>query len=155
MRVEETAEKLIDAIAIPLSVNEKQAMIARKYIKATMQENFSVQKFCKSQNISTKTWYVWLENPDFNWYLNELQNKSIPQDERLAYEKLKKHILRIADKNNPTLKEIELFTETFAYVVKADQLERAKALGLGDDNKPLTESTLEEKKAVLLKRLTK
>ena len=155
MRVEETAEKLIDTIAIPVTVSERQALIARKYVQAIMQEGFNVQTFCKGNNLSTKTFYKWLENPDFKYYLDELQNKAVPQDERLAYEKLKKHILKIADKSSPTLKEIELFTETFSYIVKIDQQERMRELGLSEDNKPLTNNTIEEKKAVLLKRLMK
>lgn len=151
--VNKKAESIINAIAVPYSVTDKQAEIAKKLVKAKMMDNFSVQEFCTSNGISTKTYYVWFENPDFDYYVNQLQGVVIPTDEREAYNKIKKHILKIADKANPSIKEIELFTETFSYVVQADQRERADALGISDSKKPNTPQSLEEKKAVLLGRL--
>ena len=153
MKVQQNIEKIIDSIPVPLSLTEKQAKLARIYVKANMQGSLNVQNFCKENNLSTKTWYKWLEKDDFSWYLNEIQNIFVSDDERSAYQKIKEHILKLADKKSITLKEIELFTETFSYVVEADKRERMQVLGLDDNNKPLTENTLEEKKAVLLKRL--
>lgn len=154
MNIKQNAESIIDTIAIPLSVNEKQATLARKYVKANVEGNLNIQEFCRQNNLSSKTWYVWLENDDFKWYLNEIQNVVIPDDERLAYQKIKKHILKISEKQNPNIKDIQLFLDTFSYVVEVDKRERMQALGISDNNKPLTEQTLEDKKAILLKRLT-
>lgn len=153
MNIKQNTESIVDTIAIPLTVNEKQAQLARLYVKANIEGTLTVQEFCKQNSISTKTWYTWLENDDFQWYLNEVQNIVIPDDERIAYQKIKKHILKLADKKSITLKEIELFTETFSYVVEADRIARMKELGIDNSNKPLTEQTIEDRKAVLLQRL--
>lgn len=154
MHVHNNRETIIDNIPVPMSVNEKQATLARKYVKANVEGNLNIQAFCKENNISTKTLYVWLENPDFKWYLDEIQNVVIPSSEMEAYQKIKQHILKIADKNNPNIKDIQLFLDTFSYVVEADKRERMRELGISDSNKPLTDETLEDKKAVLLQRLT-
>lgn len=154
MHVHNNRETIIDNIPVPMSVNEKQATLARKYVKANVEGNLNIQAFCKDNNLSTKTWYVWLENDDFKWYLDEIQNVVIPEDEREAYQKIKKHILKIADRPNPNIRDVQLFLDTFSYVVEADKRERMQALGISDSNKPLTEQTIEDKKAVLLQRLT-
>lgn len=153
MQLNKKAESLIDAIPVPYSVNEKQAEIAKKIVKAKLERSFNVQDFCTENGISTKTYYVWFENEDFASYINQLEDAVIPADEREAYAKIKKHILKIAEKQNPTIKEIELFTETFSYVVQADQRQRAEALGISETKKPLTSQSLDEKKASLLSRL--
>lgn len=154
MNLRNNEKTIIDNIPIPVSLNEKQVQLARKYVKANVEGNLNIQEFCKENNISTKTWYVWLENPDFKWFLGEVQNVVIPEDEVEAYRKIKKHILKIADKNNPNIKDIQLFLDTFSYVVENDKKLRMQELGISDNNKPLTDETLEDKKAVLLQRLT-
>lgn len=154
MGMNKKAEVLLDTIPVPYSVNEKQGYIAKKIVKAKLEGTYNVQEFCSSNGISTKTLYAWFnENEDFASYVNQLQDAVVPADEREAWEKVKKQILKIADKPNLSIKEIELFTETFSYVIEADKKSRAEALGLTDTKKPLTSQSLDEKKASLLSRL--
>ncbi|MFJ7738869.1 phBC6A51 family helix-turn-helix protein [Lysinibacillus sp. NPDC097287] len=153
MTTNKKAQQLIDAISAPYSLSEKQVSLAKKLVKEKMLEGFTVQNFCKENGISTKTYYEWFENPDFNYYVNQLQDAVIPSDENEAFQKIKKHILKIADKPNPSIKEIELFTDTFSYVVEADKRERMEALGMLDTTKPATATSVEERKARLLSRL--
>lgn len=153
MGTNKKSEALLDAIAVPFSVSEKQAHIAKKLVAERVLGDFNVQDFCKNNALSTKTYYVWFENEGFASYVNQLQDAVIPADEREAYQKIKKHILKIADKPNPSLKEIEVFTSTFQYVVDADQRERAEALGLSENKKPLSAQSLDDKKSLLLSRL--
>jgi hypothetical protein len=155
MSMNNKAEKLIDSIEVPYSLNEQQATLAKKLVKAKMLEGFSIQSFCTENGISTKTFYAWQENPDFTYYLNQVSDAIIPADEKDAFQKIKKHILKIADKQNPSIKEIELFTDTFSYVVESDKRERMEALGISDgkNNKPNTAKSIEEKRSALLGRL--
>jgi hypothetical protein len=155
MSMNNKGEQLINAIEVPYSLNEQQATLAKKLVKAKMLEGFSIQSFCTENNISTKTYYAWQENPDFTFYLNQVSDAIIPADEKEAFQKLKKHILKIADKQNPSIKEIELFTDTFSYVVESDKRERMEALGISDgkNNKPNTAKSIEEKRSALLGRL--
>lgn len=153
MGINKKAESMMDSIPVPYSVNTQQAELAKKIVAERMMNTFNVQDFCKDNGISTKTYYVWFENEDFALYVNQLQDAVIPADEKSAYEKIKKHILKIAEKQNPSIKEIELFTETFSYVVDADKRERAEALGLSETRKPLSAQSLDDKKSVLLARL--
>jgi hypothetical protein len=155
MSMNSKAEKLIDSIEVPYSLSEQQATLAKKLVKARMLDGFSIQSFCTENNISTKTYYAWQENPDFTYYLNQVSDAIIPADEKDAFQKIKKHILKIADKQNPTIKEIELFTDTFSYVVESDKRERMEALGISDgkNNKPNTAKSIEEKRSALLGRL--
>jgi hypothetical protein len=155
MSINSKAEQLIDAIEVPYSLTEQQATLAKKLVKARMLENFSIQSFCSENGISTKTYYSWQENPDFAYYLNQVSDAVIPSSEKDAFQKIKKHILKIADKQSPSLKEIELFTSTFSYVVENDRRERMEALGISDgNNKPNTAKSIEERKHALLGRLT-
>jgi len=147
-------DELVMAIEKPYSISEKQAHLARLFVKAKMMEGFNVTNFCSENRISTKTWYGYMENPDFKYYLNEVQNAIIPDDEREAYQRIKKKILQIAYKHDASIKEIELFTNSFSYLVEFDKRERMSALGLTDEHKPNTAKSIEEKKASLLARLT-
>jgi len=153
MGINKKAQSMMESIPVPYSVNEQQAQLAKKIVAERMMNTFNVQDFCSSNGISTKTYYVWFENEGFASYVNQLQDAVIPADEREAYQKIKKHILKIADKPNPSLKEIEVFTSTFQYVVDADQRERAEALGLSENKKPLSAQSLDDKKSLLLSRL--
>lgn len=148
------AEELINAIEPPSSLSEQQVHLAKQFVKKQMLDGFTVQAFCSENGISTKTFYEWKENPNFTFYLNEVSGAVIPEDEKDAFQKIKKHILKIAEKQNPSIKEIELFTETFSYVVENDKRERMEALGISDKKKPnASAKTVEERKSVLLGRL--
>jgi hypothetical protein len=154
MSMNNKAEKLLDSIEVPYSLSEQQATLAKKLVKARMLDGFSIQSFCGENGISTKTYYAWHDIPDFTYYLNQVSDCIIPADEKDAFQKIKKHILKIADKQSPSIKEIELFTDTFSYVVENDKRERMEALGISDgNNKPNTSKSLEEKRNSLLSRL--
>jgi hypothetical protein len=154
MSMHSKGEQLINAIEVPYSLSEQQATLAKKLVRAKMLDGFSIQSFCSENGISTKTFYAWQQNPDFTFYLNQVSDAIIPADEKDAFQKIKKHILKIADKQNPTIKEIELFTDTFSYVVESDKRERMEALGISDgNNKPNTAKSIEEKRSALLGRL--
>lgn len=148
------AQKLINAIKVPASLNERQVMLVKSFAKSKMMDGFTVGSFCRENNLSTATWYSYLENDDFKAYLNDVSNSIVPADEKEAYSKIKKKIMQIAEKENPSIKEIELFTNTFAYVIEADKKERIEALGLSDESiKTGGFKTVDEHKAILLSRL--
>ncbi|ARK23657.1 hypothetical protein SporoP37_02425 [Sporosarcina sp. P37] len=154
MNNENKAEALINAITVPSHLSDKAVSLAKQFVKSRMMDGFTIAEFCKSNGISTKTWYGFMEDEHFQDYLQQIQDAVIPTDEREAYEKIKKKIMQIADKQNPSVKEIELFTDTFAYVVEADKRERMDALGLTEEAvKASSFRTIEEKKASLLSRL--
>lgn len=154
MSTQDKADALVNAITIPSHLSDKQVMLAKQFVKSQMMDGFTIAEFCKSNGISTKTWYGYREDAQFNAYLLEIQGAVIPSDEREAYEKIKKKIMQIADKQNPSVKEYELFLDTFEYVVEADKKERMNALGLTNEAvKSSSHRTVEEKKASLLSRL--
>ena len=154
MSTHDKSEALLNAITVPPHLSDKQVMLAKQFVQSRMMDGFTIADFCKENGISSKTWYEYKEDEHFNVYLNEIQNAVIPSDEREAYEKIKKKIMQIADKQNPSVKEIELFTDTFAYVVEADKKERMDKLGLTNKAvKASSHRTVEEKKASLLSRL--
>lgn len=149
-------EELINAVAVPHTLSEKQVNIAKRYAQEYLLDGFTINDFCSDVGISTKTWYAssFLENPDFVDYLNAIKSAIIPQDEKLAYQELKKHILKLPYKQNITPKEIDMFLEVFGYVAEADKVERMQALGISEGGKkPLSAKSIEEKKASLLSRL--
>lgn len=146
----------IDAIAPPSSLSQQQIAVAKSYVKEKMLEGFTVQDFCSKHGISTKTLYSdeWLRNPLFTAYISEVQDVTIPADEAKAYQKIKRHILGISSKQNPSIKEIELFLSTFSYLAESDKRKQMSRLGLSNEAiKSDSHKTLEEKKAALFKRL--
>ncbi len=154
MTTENKAEQLINAITVPSNLSEKQAMLAKQFAKSRLMDGFTVANFCKEQGISTKTWYSNMEDESFQEYLHNVQGAIIPDDERTAYEAIKKKILEIAFKPSPSIKEIELFLGSFSYLVEADRREKMDALGLNEASaKSSSFKTVEEKKATLLSRL--
>ncbi|WP_368298544.1 phBC6A51 family helix-turn-helix protein [Cytobacillus firmus] len=152
MRMNEKTEKALAAVAVPVKLSPQKAQLARLFAKEKLLEGFTVSNFCSDNGISTKTWYEWMEEADFKSYLNQVQSAIIPDDEREAFQQLKKHILKLPYKQNPTPKEIEMFMDVFGYVAEADKRERMEALGISDEKKPDIK-TLEEKRNSLLSRL--
>ncbi|WP_283154127.1 phBC6A51 family helix-turn-helix protein [Guptibacillus hwajinpoensis] len=151
------AKELIDAVTVPKELTERQITLAKHYIKSKMEEGFTVSEFCSSNSLSSKTWYGWMENPDFSNYVEEIQGAIIPDDEREAFQELKKKIKNIAYKSNPSVKEIDLFMDTFGYVVADDKKQRMEALGLTDENGKskgtASDKSMAERKANLLSKL--
>ncbi|MFE1246070.1 hypothetical protein ACFW35_18325 [Fictibacillus sp. NPDC058756] len=153
METNNKSEALIDAIEVPDTLSEHHVNFARKLVKAQMTEGHTVLGFCTANNMSTKTYYEYMENPALKHYMGQIQDVIIPSDEKLAYEQLKKHLLKIPYKANPTPKEIELFTDTFSYVIEADKRQRMAELGLNDSSISSSGKSVEERKAKLLSRL--
>lgn len=145
---------ILDGIEFSDKLSKRQVDIAKAYTIEKMKEKFTINGFCKDFNNSSKTWYEWIEITEFSSYLTALSNAIIPDDARMALKQLKKHLLKIPYKQNPTPKEIEMFMDVFSYVVEADKREQMEKLGL---NKKLTDKvdnrTLEEKCNSLLQRL--
>lgn len=133
-----------------MALSAKQKQAAKNYASAKMGEGFTVQAFCSDNSISTRTWYDWLEEDGFISHLSKVQNELIPEDEKQAYEAMKKHILRLAYKTNPSPKEVELFMDTFSYLAEADKQKHQVAQKLASSDT----RSFEEKKASLLLRLT-
>ncbi|MGD6815497.1 hypothetical protein ACQCVE_00285 [Metabacillus sp. 113a] len=154
MKTKKSAEQLISEIIVPSTLSERQTTLAITYTKAQMLEGFNIANFCRDNSISSKTWYQWLEVPDFKRYITEIRKVIIPDDERNAYHAMKKHVMKFAYKESPTPKEIELFYDVFGYVADADKKERMVELGIAEGSTGSSFRTLEEKKAALMARLT-
>lgn len=151
---EKKQDQLVNTIAVPSGVSEKQARLAKAFVKAKMLEGFTVSNFCSENNISSKSWYEWMEKPEFKRYLNEVSSAVIPDDEREAFQALKKHLLKIPYMQSPTPKQIEMFLSVFEYVQEADKVDRMKALGIDNQQTSnITGQSLEDRKRILLSRL--
>lgn len=151
MTINSKAEQLINLIKPPISLTDRQVANAKRYVQAKMHDGHTIGNFCSENKISTKTWYTWMEEDAFKSYLNQIADAVVPTNEKDAYAKIKLKILQIAEKTNPSIKEIELFTDTFSYVVEADKRERMVAMGMTDA--PTEAKTIDERKEQLLKRL--
>ena len=145
-------EKLLKVIPVPTTINEKQTELAIKYARSKMLEGFTIGTFCSDNKISTKTWYSYLENPDFVTYLAEVQNVVIPTTEKNAYEKFKQHVLRIPYKENPSIKELEFYADTFSYLAENDKRQKINAMD-SENIKASKFASVDERKASLLSRL--
>ena len=121
-------EQLLKLIPVPNTLNEKQVELSIKYARSKMLEGFTIGNFCSDNKISMKTWYSFLEIPEFQHYLSEVQNAVIPTNEKDAYEKFKQHVLRIPYKENPSIKELEFYADTFSYLAENDKRQKINAL---------------------------
>ena len=146
-------EKLLKVIPIPSTLNDKHVELIEKFARGKLMDGFTIANFCSDNKISTKTWYGFLELPEFKHYLSEVQNSVIPASEKDAFQAMKKHILKIPYKESPSIKETELFMEVFGYLAEADKQEQMEKLGLNDTGKPSRYVDVEARKATLLTRL--
>ena len=121
-------EDLLKLIPVPATLSDKQVELAIKFARGKMMEGFTVNGFCSDNKISSKTWYIFLENPAFVSYLSEVQNAVIPANEKDAYQQFKNHVLRIPFKQNPSIKELEFYADTFSYLAENDKQQQLKAL---------------------------
>jgi hypothetical protein len=141
-------------IAEPSSLSAEQINLAKAYVMEKHEKGISITEFLSKQGKSTKTWYEWInQNEVFSSYLTALGGSIISDDEREAYQIVKKKIMANATKNNATTKDIDLFLSNFAYVVEAEKQERMKQLGIQPAHEKRTETSVEERKASLLSRL--
>jgi len=121
-------EELLKLIPVPLTLTEKHVELATKFARGKMMDGFTIADFCKHNGISTKTWYGFLEIPEFVSYLGEVQNSVIPANEKDAYQQFKNHVLRIPYKQNPSIKELEFYADTFSYLAENDKRQKLKQL---------------------------
>jgi len=146
----------LDKIPVPEGLKERQIKIAKQYvIDKQTKEGFTVNGFCKDRNISTATFYKWMDDYKFSSYINALQGEFITDDERQAYQIVKKRIMQMATSKNASLKELEMFMDAFDYVVQAEKIEAMKKLGINPNNQNANTDTrtVEQKKRILLNRL--
>lgn len=146
----------LDKIPVPEGLKERQIKVAKEYvIDKQTKEGFTIGDFCKDRNLSTATFYKWMEDYKFNSYIQNLQGEFITDDERQAYQVVKKKIMQRATSKNASLKEIELFLETFDYVVQDENHKALEKLGINPNkqNGNTDTRTVEQKKQALLNRL--
>jgi hypothetical protein len=147
-------EKLLKTVQEPSNLTDEQVTLAQQYARSKMLDGHTVGGFCSANGISTKTWYKFLDIPEFVSYMAEIQNLVIPASEKDAFQAMKNHVLKIPFKENPSLKEIELFYDTFGYLAEADKREQMEKLGLNQvESKTSRFVNIEERKASLLSRL--
>jgi cysteine synthase len=140
-------------VPVPKGVTEQQVRLAKAFVQERYETGISIADFCRNNGISTKTWYEWMKDEVFESYLKALGGSIISDDERQAYQQVKKKIMEMATKPTASVREIELFLNTFSYIVDAEKQERMKELGIVPAHEKASEKTIEEKKMILLQRL--
>ncbi|MGY4797261.1 hypothetical protein ACVNNN_20095 [Lysinibacillus fusiformis] len=149
-------EKLLKTVPVPPDLTDRHVALAQQYTRAKMLEGHTIAGFCKSNRISTNTWYDFLDIPSFIKYMADIQNLVIPADEKDAFQQMKKHILKIPYKENPTIKETELFMDVFGYLAENDKRIQMERLGLTKTSSGTSNAmSVEERKTQLLGRLMK
>jgi hypothetical protein len=139
---------------VPSGLTEEQIRLAQAFVHERHTSGISIADFLSNHGKSTKTWYKWLEDEVFESYLKALGGTVVSEDEREAFQIVKKKIMSMATKQSASVKEVELFLSTFSYVVEAEKQERMKELGIVPAHeKARTENTVEDRKASLLSRL--
>lgn len=141
-------------IPVPASLSSEQVNLAKAFVMERHQTGISISDFLSKHSKSTKSWYEWLKQPEFESYLKALGGTIVSDDERQAYQIVKKKIMQMATKQSASVKEVELFLSTFSYVVESEKQERMKELGIVPAHeKTPTGKTVEDRKALLLQRL--
>ncbi len=135
-------------IPVPPTLSENMVSFAKKYVKLRIVDGLAIGEICKTLGVSTKTLYSWQENETFNSYLKKLEASFVTDDEIEAYAKVRKHILKMVSKENPTDKHVEMFLRHFPHVVEAENQKRMDKLGI--NKKTTSHPTVEEMKASLL-----
>lgn len=148
-------EPIKKEIPVPSSLSSEQVNLAKAFVKERHEMGINIADFLSKHGKSSRTWYAWInENPVFESYLKALGGAIVSDDEREAYQVVKQKIMQMATKQSASVKEVELFLNTFSYVVEAEKQERMKELGIVPAHeKARTETTVEDRKALLLKRL--
>ncbi|MFJ7727483.1 hypothetical protein ACIQXV_15130 [Neobacillus sp. NPDC097160] len=141
-------------IPVPSSLSPEQVNLAKAFVQERHTSGISVSDFLSKHGKSTKTWYEWQKDEVFDSYLKALGGTIVSDDEREAFQIVKKKIMQMATKQSASVKEVELFLSTFQYVVEAEKQDRMKELGIQPAHeKARNERTVEDRKAVLLQRL--
>ncbi|VVM35293.1 phBC6A51 family helix-turn-helix protein [Terribacillus sp. AE2B 122] len=147
--------KDLNKVPVPAELKERQVTLAKAYVKDKHELGLGVSDFCSNYSVSTATWYKWLDNPRFEGYINNLQGNIISDSEKEAYHIVKKKIMQMATKKDASVKEIDLFLDTFAYVVEAEKRKAMQELGITPEgDKGNDTRTIDQKKNALISRLT-
>ncbi|MGM0835416.1 MAG: hypothetical protein ACQEV7_04620 [Bacillota bacterium] len=142
-------------VPVPSGLSEEQVRLAKAYVMERHTSGISIADFLSKHKKSTKSWYQWLENEVFASYLKALGGTIVSDDEREAYQIVKKKIMSMATKQNASVKEVELFLNTFSHIVEAEKQDRMKELGIVPAHeKAVSEKTVAERKNILIGRLT-
>jgi hypothetical protein len=142
-------------VPVPSSLSAEQVRLAKSFVLERHQSGISVIDFLAKNNKSSKTWYAWLKDEVFASYITAMGGTIISEDEREAYQIVKQKIMQNATKQNASVKEIELYLNTFSYVVESEKQERMKELGIQPAHEKVrNEKTVDQRKAILLGRLT-
>jgi hypothetical protein len=143
----------MEAVPVPQSLSDRQIKVAKAWVQNEMNEGLNQSDFCRKLNLSTATLHKWLKDIAFSKYVQDLKGQVISEDEILAYHAVKRHILQRVQKQNPTDKDIQLFTENFEYVIRHEQQKAMEKLGITPEGKQDDSRSIEDKKAALLQRL--
>lgn len=145
----------MEQVPVPDKLSQRQIMIAKAWTKEKHETGITVKDFCSKYNLSSATFYKWQDDLTFSKYLSDLSGEIITDDEREAYEKVKKKIMQLATQKNASVKEIQLFTDHFQYIVENEKRETMKKLGINPDaGNSADNRSIEDKKAILIGRLT-
>lgn len=145
----------MDKVEIPKGLSVRQVEIAKAWVDFERNVGGTVEEFIKANKpFSSSTFYKWREDYQFNYYIRNLMGEVITSDERQAYQAVKTRIIEMATSPNANIREIELFTEHFKYVVDAEKLEAMDKLNIVPEGKEITDNrTLEERKNALFAKL--
>lgn len=141
----------INEIPAPPSLSENMVSFAKKYVKLRIVDGLSVGDICKTLGVSTKTFYSWKEIEAFNSYLKALEASLVSEDEIEAYNNVRRHILKLVSRENPSERHLELFLKHFQHVVEAENRKRMDKLGINNTTSEFV--SVEERKRRLLSRL--
>lgn len=145
----------VHGVPVPVGIDEKMVSVAKYYVTNKLKDGFTMQKMFTHFSMAGKTFYSWLEKPEYQKYIDELMKVIIPDDELQAVRKFRKKVMAFADKQNLSSAEMKLFQDLFAPIIQADIKMQMEKLGLDTDKQSTSSSakTLEEKKAIILQRL--
>jgi hypothetical protein len=94
-------------IPVPSSLSAEQVNLAKAFAKEKHETGISVADFLSKHGKSTKTWYSWINNnPVFESYLKALGGAVVSDDEREAYQIVKKKIMSMGTKQSASVKEV-------------------------------------------------
>ncbi|MCL1701175.1 phBC6A51 family helix-turn-helix protein [Lysinibacillus sp. Bpr_S20] len=133
------------------SLSENMVKFAKSYVKLRIVDGLSVGDICKTLGVSTKTFYSWKENEAFNSYLKALEASYVTEDEVHAYNHVRKHILKMVSKENPTDKHVEMFLKHFSHVAESESQKHMNELGISTNTRSSRLKEIEERRASLAK----
>lgn len=142
-------------IPVPPTLSENMVSFAKKYVKLRIVDGLAIGEICNELGTSTKTFYKWEKIDAFNEYLKALEASYITENEVDAYNHVRKHILKMVSKDNPSDRHVDMFIKHFSHVVEAENRKRMQQLGINTNATSSNFKTVEERKACLLGRLMK